>query len=532
MSPSATTDKPGPSTQHARFRAIAEAAQLPRLLRAGTMAMRESEAWLPKSPGESEDGYDLRRKRSFLFGKYPDVCEALGNALFAGELTVEPVAAEGAKDDAPKGKLSPEAEAWLEDFDLQGQTLEEWLMTAFGEALDCGLVHALAEHPTIGISENRAEEQAKGGRPYATIFLGDDVLQADTSRAGGQERLERVNLRIMRTKSAGWGEVTEKGTLVVYAGDPTNSDLGLQSTRWARWEKFWQDENGKDPDVAQEKGNYRPHVEIPLRTFYARRTGFLQGRPALQRLAEKNAEHFQSSSHQRMNLDFSRFSLIFRKGFGADERKQTKIGGAAMFDASKVDADMKMVEAGGAGLTAGRQHLEDCKAEMQDMALQPFLSLGAMTAHQVMVEKGEADNQVAAWAINLERFVQELLGLFVIWTTAPGVEPKPVGEATLRIDDALTMTPAQLEFVKYLGEGGLLSQETILRYGKESGLLPAWLDVAAEIARTKDEAPVLKGVPMALPGGKGAPPVPPQAPPAAVADNPEDLVKQPSPKGR
>lgn len=526
MKPTINADKPGPSTQHARFRIMAEEATLPRLLRAGTRAMREAEDWLPKSPGESSDGYDLRRKRSFLFGKYSDVCESLGNALFAGELTVEPVGAKDAGPDAPKRSLSPEAAAWLEDFDLQGQTLEEWLMTAFEEALDCGLVHALAEHPSVGISENLAEEKAKGGRPYATIFRGDDVLQADTARVNGKERLERVNLRIFKTETMGWGEATRKGTLVAYAGERTNPDTGVNSTRWARWEKYWQDDDGQDPDLPQEVGTYRPHVEIPLRTFYSRRTGFLQGRPALQRLAEKNAEHFQSASHQRMNLDFSRFALLFRKGFGADERKQTKIGGASMFDASKTDADMKMVESGGAGLTAGRQHLEDCKTEMQDMALQPFLSLGAMTAHQVMVEKGEADNQVSAWAINLERFIQELLGLFVIWITPPGVEPKPVGEATLRVDDTLTMTPAQLEFVKYLVEAGLLSHETVLRFGKESGLLPAWLDVLKEVAKMKDEAPSLKGVPMALPFG-GMPPQPGVPPPAAPVKAPGEKAKAP-----
>ena len=76
-------DKPGPSSQHAAFRRMAEDAVLPRLLREGTRAMRESKDWTPKSPGESENAYKLRLSRSFLLGSYVDICETVVDALFS-----------------------------------------------------------------------------------------------------------------------------------------------------------------------------------------------------------------------------------------------------------------------------------------------------------------------------------------------------------------------------------------------------------------------------------------------------------------
>lgn len=510
------SEKPTAHTQHKAFAAMAEAAALPRLLRAGTRAMRASAEWTPKSPGENAEHYALRLSRSFLLGKYEDVCDELANAMFSGSLSVEP------KNADPKAEgtaeLDPQVTAWIKDFDAQGQTLEDWSIAALGKALDCGVVHAVVDHPDIGPSENREQELAKGARPYVTLFAGDDVLQVERSRDG--KRILRINIRVPRLVIEGWGERIRVQTLVAYAGDPAEQDTSVGSARWARWElrELVKDEaTGNVSDAIVGKGSYRPHVDIPIMTFYARRTGFMTGKPALARLAEKNAEHWQSSSHQRMNLDFSRFAMLFRKGFNEDERKQKLTGAAVMFDAKAEHADMKTIESTGAALTAGRQHLEDCKTEMEAMALSPRMKMGATTAAEIMIEKGEADSQIGAWAVSFERFLNGILGLMARWVTpAEQANVPSFGVVSLAMDDALVMPPSQIDLVKYLREKGDISQRTILRMTKESGLLPVWVDIDAEIEATKTAAPTLLGSP--LPFQRAAQ----MADPSGVATSPGD----------
>lgn len=507
-------EKPTAHTQHKAFATMAEAAELPRMLRAGTKAMRASADWTPKSPGENADHYALRLSRSFLLGKYEDVCDELANAMFSGSLSIEPEGSDPKAEEKPA--LDPQVAAWLEDFDAQGQTIEDWSIAAFGKALDCGVVHAIVDHTNFGPSENREEEVAKGARPYVTMFAGDDVLQVVSSRDG--KRILRINVRVPRHEIDGWSERTRVQTLVAFAGDPMVADTEEGSKRWARWElrELVKDEaTGTISDAIVDSGSYRPHVEIPLRTFYARRTGFMTGKPALARLAEKNAEHWQSSSHQRMNLDFSRFAMLFRKGFNDDEKQQKLTGAAVIFDGKAEHADMKTIESTGAALAAGRQHLEDCKTEMEAMALSPRMKMGATTAAEVMIEKGEADSQIEAWAISFQRFLQGILGLMARWVTpAERPEVPSFGTVSLSMDDALVMPASQIELVKYLREKNDISQRTILRMVKESGLLPVWVDIDAEIEATKTAAPVLFGTPLPLqrstptPDPTGAPATP------------------------
>ena len=508
-----STDKSTAHTQHKAFAAMAEAAKLPRLLRAGTAAMREDKDWTPQSPGETPDHYSLRKLRSFLLGKYADVTDELANTMFSGSLSIEAEGVDPKTEEKPA--LAPEVAAWLEDFDLQGQTVEEWSIDAFARAMDCGVVHAIVDHPKVQQSENRAQELEMGARPYATVFNGDDVLQVEWSADG--KRLLRINLSAPKVVVSGWDETVRSLTLVIYAGDPSIQDRGLESPRWARWElRELQKPEGQSEvvDTIVDFGNYRPHVEIPICSFYTRRRGRMVGRPPLARLAEKNAEHWQSSSHQRMNLDFSRFAMLFRRGFSEDERDQKKVGGAVMFDAKADYSDMKTVETGGAALSAGRQHLEDCKVEMEAMALSPRMKMGATTAAEVMIEKGEADSQVGAWAIGFQRFLQGILDLMARYITPADAEPKTLGVVSLRIDDVLVMPPAQIELVKYLREKGDISQRTILRMSKESGLLPVWVDIDAEIEATKTAAPQFLGVPIPLPNPGQPPANPPATPPA------------------
>lgn len=494
-------------TVHAGAREMSRAAELPRALRLGTKAMRESQAFTPQSPGESEAAYRLRLQRSFLLGAYEDICDSLSSHVFSGGIKVEPpdVAVEDAsarhtaeaQDELQDAELDEMVQAWLADMDLQGTSLEEMLLSAFDEGTDCGLVHALVDYPEVPEVPTRAEEIAIGARPYVTLIRGDDVIQIDHRRVLGRDRLIRIHIQGVERVVSGYAETFARRIRVYHSGDPNVEDTGSQSARWARWEEYVADDEDRLPESPQKSGFMIPHVDIPIETWYLRRSGFMQGRPAMQRVAEKNAEHWQSASHQRYALDFARFVQIFRKGFKKGDGA-VKVGASVVHDASAPDADMRVIETTGAALGAGRQHLEDCKAELQTMALEPYLRLTAVTATEVGVQKDQADNKVSAWAKGAARFVQKILELMMLWETPTGAEPKSPGKVTVEPSQKLVLSPAQLEFLKWLVTEGYLQQETILRYGKELDLLPEWVDVKKEVDATATAPPKLIGLPMPI----------------------------------
>ena len=86
-------------------------------------------------------------------------------------------------------------EGRINDFDMQGQSIEAVLSGAFNDSLDPGCVHVLVDHPAVEPSENREEEIAKGGRPYATVIQGDEVVSLvprGRRHGGGRSRSSRV----------------------------------------------------------------------------------------------------------------------------------------------------------------------------------------------------------------------------------------------------------------------------------------------------------------------------------------------------
>lgn len=518
----AAEDKPTPATRHAFSAAMAKAAALPRKLRAGTFAVRFDESLLPKSPAESVDGYKLRMQRTFLLGAYEEASDRLKATIFSGGVAVdppgpEPGAAAKESGEAKKPELDGEVASWVENFDNEGRTLLAWMMEASEEGMDCGLVHGLADHPRVPEASNLEEERRRGARPYATLLRGDELVQkAEIRRASGQLVPQRLNfLRSVRAVD-GWAERYEQRVLVLHAGDPAVDDLGIDSPRWARWEEFAVDQDGKVEGAPSANGSFRPHVEIPLRTAYFRRTGFLTGLPALQGVAEKTAEHLQSSSHQRYNLDYARHPKTFRRGFNDDEKKQLKSGASAIFSAAAAHADMKEVETSGAALGAGRQHLEDCKAEIQQLAFKPYVKLTAVTAAEAAITKDDASNLATAWAYNLEAFAQELLDLFMVYRTPAGQDPKQAAVVKVNPDESLTLSPQQLDLFKLLIENRLLDDETILKVAKELGGIPEWVKVESVLEKVKTTPPRLFGPALPLQGAAAPPPPQPPSPAPAT----------------
>src|SRR5690606_14322709 len=131
------------------------------------------------------------------------------------------------------------------------------------------------------------------------------------------------------------------------------------------------------------------------------------------------------------------------------DKKQKKAGAAYVWWVPQ-GGDLKLVETSGNALGAGREHLEDCKSEMNELAQKPMQKIGPSTASEVAIEKGEASDSIEAWAIGMARWLDAILARFRVWTTPAGEDPKPVGKAKLVVDKTLFVSPQQIELLKFL----------------------------------------------------------------------------------
>jgi len=248
------------------------------------------------------------------------------------------------------------------------------------------------------------------------------------------------------------------------------------------WE-IWSREEEQDEYVVTDGGNITLDY-IPFEPFYTNRKGFLVGEPALQALAEKNLEHFQSSSDQRNILHFVRSAILFRKGFKEDEiKKRVAIGPSRMHSTTSDKADMKYVEHSGKGIDAGQKDIEHIEEQMQLLGLEPLMRSqpGTRTATEKALEFAEESSDMKSWVRVLEDVLDRALVITADWLNESY-------ESKVDINDQFSMLQEGdvVQLITLWKERGLTS-ESLLEALKTRGYFDDSFDVKEEVDRLKEE---------------------------------------------
>ncbi len=441
----------------------------------GTRAMIEAgQRWLPREPGEEDDGYKIRLSRSLLF-------EAFGETI--GNLVAQPFS-------KPMSFSSmPENLEYLEDnADGSGNDIECSSNQNMTDMLTYGLSHILIDHTPVPLSEDGepisiADEEALGARTNFVKIAPPNLIGWRSEMRDGVTVLTQIRFRDTRTINDGlYGERTEK-LIRVY----TETD----------WEIHVFDEKTKKYNLSE----VGPHTfgAVPLVTIYANKTGFMTAISPFLALAYINLGHWRSDSDQRNILRFSRFGLLFASGFSEEqvESKEKSVGPTVFIKTTAENADMKYVEPKGTAIAAGRDDLKDLERKMQILGFQPFAEGSGMnTATEASIDERRTQTAAQAWIKSLERGVTQAFEAAARWIK----EKLPEDFAVDIFSDfkANLFGDADADLLTKMCLSGKLTLETLLKELNRRGKFADDFIPADEVERVDDQ-----GLPPGFISGEG-----------------------------
>lgn len=421
---------------------------LVRALLGGTRTMRAAgEEFLPRHPAERQEDYQVRLRRAVLTNYYGATVKHLVGKAFSKPLVL--------KDDVPQ-----KIREWAEDIDLQGTHLNEFAAALFHEVLGAGFASVLVDYPKQLPGASLAEERASGARPYFALIGAENALGVSTEGRASNIRMARL-YEETTVPDGEFGERLLKRIRVLFPGGFALYEMGE-----------------KDEYVLVEEGPMTPLTRVPLVPVYGRKAGPWIGLPPLLDLAYKNVQHYQLDSDVDNAIRVACFPMLAVSGWSADQDPTIKVGPNVVLATSDPTGRFYYVEHTGAAIGAGRQRLEDLKAEMATMGLQMMMprASGDATATETQVKYAESTSDLQRMAFGLKDSLENALVLMAEWiglTDGGSIELR--GQFTLPRDAA-----AEAQALIQLRMAGEITSQTLLSELKRRDFLPDDFDVEGE----------------------------------------------------
>jgi len=363
----------------------------------GTAAMRAAgKKYLPQWPKEERDNYQARLDSAVLHPVFKRTVLVNAARPFSRPLTL----GDG---------TSAQIQDWSTDIDLQGSALGAFSVRLMVNCLSKGLIGVLVDFPKADDIKTKAEEKARGVRPYCVEYPTNSLLGWKTQK--GPNGLELTQLRLLEQVEESAGEYGTRTVEQVRVLTP------------GKWEIYQPDPKDPNEWVLISAGPTTLNV-IPFVFFYGMRKGFGIGLSPLSDLAYQNVEHWQSASDQQTILHVARVPILFARGFGTDGKLAIGAGSIATADAEH--SELKYVEHTGAAIGAGQESIEALEDRMRATGAELIsLDVGFATATEVASD-GEATKSLLQQIVeNFEKSLQQMLDLMGLWvgdTTPSKVE--------------------------------------------------------------------------------------------------------------
>lgn len=468
------TDVSTPTKAHSD---MVDAALPVRTLVAGTKAMRKArKTYLPKEVAESPNAYNARLARSTLFNATGKTVEDITGKIFS-----KPV--DFGKD------VPAELKAWAENIDNAGRHINVFACDAFKDSLQPGVGYIFVDAPpppkrADGAPPTIADYQATQWRPYCTFIPVENLIGWKTTIVNGAVMLTQIRIKEFATESDGeWAEKEVEQIRVV-----STNGLGT-GCNWQTFRKI------EDEWMVNGEGTISL-PKIPLAPLYINRTGFMTGAPPLAKLAEKNIEHWQSSSDQRNILHIARVPILFGAGFTEDEK--LIIGASEMIRASNPAATLQFVEHSGEAIGAGDKDLTNLEKQMVALGLQIMSDgPGGQTATGELRDSEKENSPLTMMATALQDALETAFGFMAEFAKMPFTAG---GSILVNKDFGITGDLSTWQSLTQAYIAGKLDAETFINEGKRRGIFSEDVDPETVLDRIEAAAPDLS---QGVPPGKG-----------------------------
>jgi hypothetical protein len=424
----------------------------------GTETMRAAgQTFLPKYSQETTKNWKSRLNRAVLFNYYKRTARTLGGKPFSRDLKVE---------DADQ-----KVQDCLDDINLQGDDFHVVAQREFTLALCKGLAIFLVDFPT-NTAPNAAAEKAQHLRPYLVPIAPENLLAAYTGvNENGEEIVTHARIYSEDVERVEYDEIKVE-TIMVY-----------EPGKWEKWVR-----RAPSKVYAMESSGVSKLAYVPLLCFYTEKEAPFVSRPTLEDLADKNIEHWQSSSDQRHCLTVARFPMLAGKGIQKTEGEVVKVGPYETLFAENEHSEFYYVEHTGAALAAGVNDLDSIKGEMAVLALELTTPKDRQTATSAMLDAGDHLSVLQMLSISFEDFLERVLVVMGDWMDVPA---EKCGDVKLHKEFNLSGLDAKmLDALVAARNAGDLDSKTFLLELQRRGYIGADWDVDELVKAAQAESDV------------------------------------------
>lgn len=469
-----------PDTASSYANAMASRWGLADALSGGSEAMRRmGKELLPQHANESDPVYLARVTRSFLLPIFAQTIENLTDIVFSQPITLD--------DAVPEYLLD-----LLADVDAEGNSIDAFAKLFFAHTLAKGECYVIADEPPVqpaapGKVVTLDDRRRQNVRPYLAIVTADNMLAFESVTRAGVTTVTYARWRETETRQ---GEDFVETTV--------QRVIEWRPGKWRRFEKI----GGGDWSTPQEGDlNFKKDGKayLPIRRFrigQVDNAGLLL--PPLHGLAEKNVEHWQSSSDQRAILTVSRFPMLGGSGVNSDDLEKDAsgktsggivVGPNVTLLSRDPMAKFYYVEPGGTAIDAGTKDLERLEADMAQLAYQPLMKQQAgVTATKDALGQNKANCSLAAWADSLGEVLDQAVAFLSLW------QGKEAPKTAIKVNDEFgidVIDSVRVEALQAMRAAGDISRAQYLKQMSREGILDEEFDAEANDTELENEGPAM-----------------------------------------
>jgi len=440
----------------------------------GTEAMRAAEqAYLPQHEAETTEAYAERLAKNTLFN--------------LSKITLDSWVGRPFSDPIGFTEVPSKVETVMDDVDLLGNNVHVFARNWFKDGLAKAYSHVLVDFPRIDEEAPRtlADDQDTALRPYWIHISPEQLFFADAEIVDGREVLREIRIMEQVNDRIGFAEVVQPQIRRVFMQQHTDEQTGeLVSVGTVELYRL-REKKKKDKEEWYKVEEYTFSLDrIPLVTFYADRTDFMEGTSPLEDLVDLNISHWQSTSDQRAILTVARFPMLAVSG-GTDDGNKVIIGPYRILYCADPNGKYYYVEHSGAAIDAGRLDLQSLEEQMGEYGAE-FLKKrpGDVTATARALDAAEATSSLQDTTLRFQDALNQALYYTALWYKLDSG-----GQAMLTTDfGPEDVDAAELLTLKDTRKAKDLSRKAYLEELKRRGMLPDDFDIDVDAAQLETEA--------------------------------------------
>lgn len=437
----------------------------------GTRAMRDgSTDWLPMEPGEVEENYVVRLRRTVLFPGYSDAVRKLSSKPFERPVTLA------------NGNSLPELLKAIElDADSAKTPLTRFAGKVWHDAINRGLTHVLVDFPERDKPTTTADVQSGEVHPYFVHVPAESVIGWKSEIDQRTRRRVLSQVRILEVQETSGSEWTQESTRFVRVIERDRIQL-------------WQESTQKKDLFTLVKETPNELGEIPLVTVYFNQTGFMTAEPPLENLAWLNLKHWQVSSDHSNILHIASVPFLSETGVASNKLNEKFVlaaGRVHRSSRSKTEYGIGWVEHTGASVKAGSDEQRNLEEQMQLLGMQPMLDPSSpRTATEAGATRDENHTTLKDWAQRLKQGLYECYAMAARYgegaakTLPEKFDVNVFTEWQLSSGDA-----AGMDRIDRMFDRGVISKKRYALEAERRGLFGEDFDFEKEQQEIADEAP-------------------------------------------